>query len=143
MGVGVEAARAARASEPEPTSFTGGVVHNMCLCCRLAILLKQSAPPMRHPASMHSLPVWTKPKPLTCSVLSSPPTVHQAVDNPARVAPGQRKYITFPEGQRFAPIRPAPGGELLLSVEPGECWLSWDARAAGTFIPTRRRPVPA
>lgn len=32
------------------------------------------------------------------------------VDNPARVAPGQRKYITFPEGQRFAPIRPAPGG---------------------------------
>lgn len=54
-----------------------------------------------------------------------PPTVNHAVDNPARVAPGQRKYITFPEGQRFAPIRPAPSGELLLSVEPGECWLRW------------------
>lgn len=33
-----------------------------------------------------------------------------AVDNPARVAPGQRKYIAFPDGQRFAPIRPAPSG---------------------------------
>jgi 26S proteasome regulatory subunit N2 len=36
------------------------------------------------------------------------------VDNPARVAPGQRKFISFPEGQRFAPIRPAPSGFVLL-----------------------------
>jgi hypothetical protein len=33
------------------------------------------------------------------------------VDNPARVAPSQRKYISFPSGQRFQPIRPAPSGE--------------------------------
>ncbi|KAI7845077.1 hypothetical protein COHA_001442 [Chlorella ohadii] len=36
------------------------------------------------------------------------------VDNPARVAPGQRKFISLPDGQRFAPIRPAPSGFVLL-----------------------------
>ncbi|KAL4448567.1 hypothetical protein ABPG75_005786 [Micractinium tetrahymenae] len=36
------------------------------------------------------------------------------VDNPARVAPAQRKYIAFPEGQRFQPIRPAPSGFVVL-----------------------------
>ncbi|KAL4423070.1 hypothetical protein ABPG77_005875 [Micractinium sp. CCAP 211/92] len=42
------------------------------------------------------------------------------VDNPARVAPAQRKYITFPEGQRFQPIRPAPSGFVVLKdTQPG------------------------
>ncbi|KAI3426179.1 hypothetical protein D9Q98_008556 [Chlorella vulgaris] len=36
------------------------------------------------------------------------------VDNPARVAPSQRKYISFPSGQRFQPIRAAPSGFVLL-----------------------------
>lgn len=46
------------------------------------------------------------------------------VDNPARVAPAQRKYIAFPEGQRFQPIRPAPSGApACLPARRPCCWL--------------------
>jgi 26S proteasome regulatory subunit N2 len=37
-----------------------------------------------------------------------------ALDNPARVVPAQRRFVSFPPAQRFQPVRPAPSGFVVL-----------------------------
>lgn len=93
--------------EPEPTSFTGGCGWQRGGVALLAWVAEGGGAPA--PAPAHS-DVCIDPCASLVAYLCLPHMPKSAVDNPARVAPGQRKYIAFPDGQRFAPIRPAPSG---------------------------------
>ena len=101
------AAAAAKPREPEPASFTGALLcglaglgcasrHGTRRCRRGRVRCARSC------HALISLPLTSPPR--------SPASSLPSVDNPARVVPGQRRYISFPEGQRFAPIRPSPAG---------------------------------